>query len=70
MPAQMHTDALRALLDAGLGDRIMFGSDNMAIGPILARIEAVPFLSREQKRAIYHDNAARFLRLAEGGLSR
>ena len=64
MPEQMHTEALRALLDAGLGDRIMFGSDNVPIAPILARIEAVPFLSREQKRAIYHDNAARFLRLA------
>lgn len=63
MPEQMHTEALRALLDAGLGDRIMFGSDNVPIAPILARIEAVAFLSREQKRAIYHDNAARFLRL-------
>lgn len=64
-PAQMHTDALRALLDAGLGDRIMFGSDNMPIGPILERIEAIPFLSEAQKRAIYHDNAARFLRISE-----
>ena len=64
MPEQMHANALHALLDAGLGDRIMFGSDNVPIEPIRARIEAVPFLSREQKRAIYHDNAARFLRLA------
>lgn len=66
MPAPMHTDALRALLDAGLGDRIMFGSDNMPIAPIRARIEAVPFLSEAQKRAIFRENAERFLRVAEG----
>lgn len=63
MPAGMHTTALRALLDAGLGDRILFGSDNMPIAPIIARIEATPFLSAAQKRAIYHGNAARFLRI-------
>lgn len=63
MPAQMHTDALRALVDAGLGERIMFGSDNEPTDPIIERIEAVPFLTLEQKRAIYYGNAARFLRL-------
>lgn len=63
MPPQMHTAALRALLDAGLGNRIMFGSDNMPVASIIERIEATPFLSPAQKRAIYFENAARFLRL-------
>lgn len=63
MPPEVHMDHLRAAMDAGLMDRIMFGSDNMPIGPILDRIEAVPFLTAPQKRALYCDNAARFLRL-------
>lgn len=62
-PETAHAGALRAFLDAGLEDRIMFGSDNMPLGPIVERIEAVPFLTAEQRRAIYCDNAARFLRL-------
>ncbi len=65
MPQEMHEAVLRAVLDAGLGDRIMFGSDNMPIGPIIERIEAVPFLSEEQKRAIFYGNAAQFLLLNE-----
>jgi predicted TIM-barrel fold metal-dependent hydrolase len=42
----------------------MFGSDNRPYGRIIERMEAVPFLTAAQKRAIYYDNAARFLRLS------
>ena len=59
---------LRALVDAGFSDRIMFGSDQMiwpeAIGMAIAGIESATFLSEEQKRAIFFGNAARFLRLS------
>jgi len=47
----------------------MFGSDQMrwpeAIGMAIEGIESASFLSQEQKRDIFYDNAARFLRLKE-----
>jgi predicted TIM-barrel fold metal-dependent hydrolase len=58
---------LRGLMDAGFGDRIMFGSDQMSwpgtIERSIAVIEEAPFLSPEEKRGILYENAARFLRL-------
>jgi hypothetical protein len=57
---------LKRLIDAGMEERIMFGSDNMvwpdAIGVAIERVRRAPFLSDRQKRLILHDNAARFLR--------
>jgi predicted TIM-barrel fold metal-dependent hydrolase len=45
----------------------MFGSDQMiwpdAIEIAIESIESADFLTDDQKRAILHDNAARFLRL-------
>lgn len=64
---------LRGLLDAGLGKRLMFGTDQMrwpeAIGWAVEAIEEAPFLSEEQKRDIFYNNAARFLRLERGASS-
>ena len=61
--------ALRDLVEAGFGDRILFGTDQMlwpgAIGIAIEAVEGAPFLSEEQKRAILYDNAARFLNLSE-----
>lgn len=58
---------LRRMVEAGFGNRIMFGSDQMvwpgAIEVAIDAIESADFLGDEQKRAIFHDNAARFLRL-------
>lgn len=58
---------LRCLVEAGYTDRIMFGSDQMVWPSMIVRsvevIEAAPFLSEGQKQAVFHDNAARFLRL-------
>jgi predicted TIM-barrel fold metal-dependent hydrolase len=60
---------LRRLVEAGYGDRIMFGSDQMvwpgAIGAAIEAITSADFLTPAQKKAILHDNAARFLRLDE-----
>jgi uncharacterized protein len=60
---------LRTIVEAGFGDRVMFGSDQMvwpeAIERAVAVIEEAPFLSAEQKRDILYNNAARFLRLAD-----
>jgi predicted TIM-barrel fold metal-dependent hydrolase len=58
---------LERLVSAGFGKRIMFGSDNMnwpgTIGFAIGRINNARFLTREQKRDILFNNAARFLRL-------
>lgn len=58
---------LRRLVEAGFGDRVMFGSDQMiwpdAIEIAIESIESADFLTDDQKRAILRDNAARFLRL-------
>ena len=62
-PAYMT--ALKTLVDAGMSDRIMFGSDGgprfMAMG--IDAINSAPFLSDKQKRAILYDNAVTFFHL-------
>lgn len=67
LPRREFHRYLRALVEAGYTSRIMFGSDNMvwpgAIEYALESIELADFLTDGQKRAILHDNAARFLRL-------
>ncbi len=65
---------LRGIFEAGFGNRVMFGSDQMVWPGVIERsiavIEEAPFLSEEQKRAILYDNAARFLRLSEEQIAR
>lgn len=63
MPTAQYEAALAKLIEAGFGDRIMFGSDNLPVAPILARLDAIEWLGEAQKRAILYDNAARFFRL-------
>jgi predicted TIM-barrel fold metal-dependent hydrolase len=65
---------LRGLVEAGFGNRVMFGSDQMVWPGVIERavavIEEAPFLGEREKRAILYDNAARFLRLSEQEISR
>ena len=65
---------LQGLVEAGYSQRIMFGSDQMVwIGLIEVAINAIeeaPFLSEEQKRDIFYNNAARFLRLSDEEIDR
>lgn len=60
---------LQGIVEAGYGDRVMFGSDQMIwpgiIEPAIRSIEDAPFLTVEQKRDILYNNAARFLRLGK-----
>jgi predicted TIM-barrel fold metal-dependent hydrolase len=66
--AQFH-DALKRLVDAGMGKRILFGSDQMywpdAVGEAIRAVDEAPFLDAGQKRDILYNNAARFLRLTK-----
>ena len=55
---------LRALIEAGLGKRLMFGTDVglERIAFAIERIESAPFLSAAEKRDIFYCNAVRFFR--------
>jgi len=61
-------DWFREMFANDFGKRIMFGTDQMrwpdAIGMAIEAIESVKFLTEEQRRDIFYNNAARFLRLA------
>ncbi len=65
---------LQEIVDAGYGDRIMFGSDQMIwpgiIEPAIRAVEDAPFLTSAQKRDIFYNNAARFLRLSKEEIAR
>ena len=63
LSADAHEAELKRLIDAGFGDRIMFGSDTRPAAPILRRLENIAWLTPKQRAAILYDNAARFLRL-------
>jgi len=60
---------LKSLIDAGLGDRLMFGSDGLGLPEALELaiegINSAEFLTEKQKRDIFYNNAARFLRISE-----
>lgn len=67
IPQTAFYDYLKALVRAGLGKRIMFGSDQMRWPEMIEKgiksIEEADFLTEEQKRDILYNNAARFLEL-------
>jgi predicted TIM-barrel fold metal-dependent hydrolase len=69
IPRIAFYDYLEAFVRAGLGKRLMFGSDQMRwpekIGDGIEAIEQAPFLTEEQKRDILYRNAVRFLRLEQ-----
>jgi len=69
IPREEFHDYLRELIVAGFGKRLLFGSDQMvwpeAIGMAVKGIESAAFLTEEEKRDIFYNNAVRFLRLAE-----
>lgn len=74
LPAEEFHRYLEALVTAGFGERILFGSDQMiwpeTIGRSIAAVELAPFLSERQKRDILYWNAARFLRLSRDEIER
>jgi predicted TIM-barrel fold metal-dependent hydrolase len=65
---------LQAIIDGGFSSRVMFGSDQMVwpgtIERAIAVIDEAPFLSEQQKRDIFYNNAARFLRLSTEEVAR
>ena len=74
IPRTAFHDYLRRIVRAGFGDRIMFGTDQFGFPEITARaveaIEAASFLTSEQKRDIFYNNAARFFRLSPAQIAK
>jgi predicted TIM-barrel fold metal-dependent hydrolase len=68
--AEFHA-YLAALMRAGLGKRVMFGSDHMywpeAIGMAVEAIDTAAFLTPAERRDIFYGNAVRFLKLEQAG---
>jgi predicted TIM-barrel fold metal-dependent hydrolase len=67
LPQEELNAYLKSMIDAGFGNRIMYGSDQMIwpqlISEGIASINAADFLTLEQKEDIFYDNAAKFLGL-------
>ncbi|MCP3875883.1 MAG: amidohydrolase family protein [Desulfobacteraceae bacterium] len=67
IPRKTFHNYLKNLMQADLGKRLMFGTDQMiwpgTIRMAIDSIESASFLTPEQKRDIYYNNAARFLRI-------
>jgi len=72
-PRRTFHTYLKGLMDAGLGKRLMFGSDQMqwpeAIDDAVEAIESATFLTEEEKRDIFYNNAARFLHLTQAQIA-
>lgn len=62
---------IERLVDAGFGDRVMYGTDQMMWPGLMAYsisiIQNADYLLPEQKRDILYNNAARFLRIDRQG---
>ncbi len=70
-PREVFHANLRRLAEEGLLERVMFGSDGAdLLGAHIEALEAVPFLSTDEKRDIFYHNAARFLRLSPAEVRR
>jgi predicted TIM-barrel fold metal-dependent hydrolase len=58
---------LRRIVEAGFGKRVLFGSDQMVwpetVELAIEAVESADFLTAEQRRDIFFNNAVRFLRL-------
>ena len=68
-PRETFHRYLRALVEAGFAKRLMFGSDQMlwpeGIRLAIEGIESAQFLTAEQKRDIFYNNAVRFFQLED-----
>lgn len=74
LPRQEFHRYLQRIVEAGFAKRVMFGSDQMnwpaAIERAIEGIETAAFLTKEQKRDIFYNNAARFLRLSKDEIAK
>lgn len=60
VPPNKFSLIMKSFIDAGLEDRLMFGTDHGNIEKVIMAVEALGFLSVEQKKRLYYQNAERF----------
>jgi hypothetical protein len=60
VPSAKFTIIMKAFIDAGLEDRLMFGTDNGNIEKVIDAIERLDFISKTQKSKLYYQNAEKF----------
>ena len=69
LPRAVFHPYLKSLVDHGFSKRIMFGTDHvswpLAIDVAIDGVQSAVFLSEEQKRDIFYNNAAGFFRIDE-----
>jgi hypothetical protein len=57
---ERFTTTMQQFMEAGLEDRLMFGTDNGDVDKMVAAVQRLPFLSQQQKDKIFYGNAERF----------
>jgi hypothetical protein len=60
VPFEKFSTIMQAFMEAGLEDRLMFGTDNGAIDKVIEAVEGLPFLTDKQKKKLFYQNAERF----------
>ena len=74
LPKKEFHRYLQRIVEAGFGKRVMFGSDQMvwpeAIEVAIQSVQTAAFLTEQQKRDIFYNNAARFLRFSKEEIDR
>ncbi len=62
IPANDFAVIMKEFVDAGLEDRLMFGTDNADIQKCIAAVEQLDFLTGKQKEKVFYRNAESFFR--------
>lgn len=74
LPQEEFNSYLRSLINAGFGDRILYGTDQIVwpdtIDDAIASVNGAHFLTMKQKEDIFYNNAARFLGLSAAEIVR
>ena len=69
LPQEELNNYLKSLINAGFGNRILFGTDQMVwpdtIDDAVESVNSADFLTIKQKEDIFYNNAAKFLGLTE-----
>lgn len=60
IPVDTFILIIKSFIDAGLEDRLMFGTDNADIEKVIQNFENISFLTDHQLQKIYYINAERF----------
>jgi len=59
-PPVRFESIMKSFLEAGLEDRLMFGTDNGDVDKLIAAVQGLSILSKRQKDKIFYENAERF----------